>query len=207
MINREGIKLSLPLIAGFLFLSAFGKSRLSLIFRNIFGLIAIFILYFFRDPKRKTLADDNILYSPADGRITMIKEQDDGWLVHIFMSPFDVHINRAPCRGQVESLNYVPGKCLPAFKKEALEQNESNTTVIKNENFSITVRQISGILARKIVCWVSQGEEIRQGQKIGMIKFGSGCQLTVPKHFSLVVFEGEHVRAGLTPVAVQAETK
>lgn len=202
MINKEVIPYLLTFsILGLLF-NALKKYKIFRVLRNITILLFIFYCYFFRDPDRKIIKDKNKLLSPADGKILFIKKLNDGrTLIRIFMSPLDVHINRSPCDGKIKKIIYKPGKFLPAYKKEASKENEYNLIIIKNNNIVVPIRQISGILARNIVCWKKEGDYVKQGDKIGMIKLGSGTEITVPNNFKICVKKGDYVQAGIDIIA------
>ncbi len=169
---------------------------------------------FFRDPNREAVFDADTLCSPADGRVTDITPVEFDAIggpalrVGIFLSLFNVHINRSPCRGTVRSTHYRPGKFLPAMKPEAADQNESNTLVIDTESpipGPIGVRQITGMAARRIVCHAREGTPLSTGERFGLIKFGSRTELIVPhvEGTEVLVEIGDKVRAGITPVVRQ----
>jgi phosphatidylserine decarboxylase len=166
----------------------------------------IFLLYmcfFFRDPERITLQGRGLIYSPADGKIISIRETDEDELLHrraievsIFMSPLDVHINRSPCDGVVKSVEYFPGRFFSAFKQKASLLNEHITMVLETEHGEIAVRQVAGFLARRAVCRVRPGDRLRQGQRYGIIKFGSRLDIFMPLNTQIKVRLNERVRAG-----------
>ena len=179
-IHKEGYKfLAISILASFiiLFLSKF----LGL----IFILITIWVYYFFRDPDRISINDDSYLVSPADGLITDISERSGPeelrlenttyTRVSIFMNVFNCHVNRIPTSGKVEEIYYKPGKFLNASLDKASEENERNYFKIKNKDKDeeIIIVQIAGLIARRIVCEVEQGQDLKQGDRIGMIRFGS----------------------------------
>ena len=174
-----------------------------------FLLGGVLVACFFRDPHRKITAGDQSILSPADGRIIQIEslgpEQATGktWTrVSIFLSIFDVHINRAPIAGEVEKVEYTPGKFSFAFHKEALAVNENNLIVLSGPYFSVRVRQIAGKLARKIVCYCGKGDRLAQGQKFGLIQFGSGVQVDMPPSVKLKVTVGQRVKGGETILGI-----
>lgn len=171
--------------------------------------LALFVLFFFRDPNRKIDYDDKIVLSPADGKVMSITEfYDDTFIngkvkkVTIFLSLFNVHINRSPISGKVTYINYRPGKYLPAFKSHASEINERNTVGIENDNLKVLVHQITGFVARRIVCWCKVGDELKQGEKFGLIKFGSCTEIIVPYDVDIKVKQGDTVKAGITIIGV-----
>lgn len=147
-----------------------------------------FVFYFFRDPERIVPADENQVVSPADGRIieiTEVKEnsflKEDAVKVAIFLSVFNVHINRSPVSGRVEWISYQPGKFLVASEPLASQVNESNAMGINYQSIKVLVRQVSGIIARRIVCVCKVNDELKRGERFGMIKFGSRTELYIPK--------------------------
>lgn len=171
------------------------------------GLLAAFMAFFFRDPERRAPEVPGAVLAPADGRVTEIREPVEdpfvgtGRQLSIFLSPLDVHVNRAPIGGLVVDVQYRPGAFRPAFRTEASEVNERNSLAIQGEE-RVVVRQIAGVLARRIVCRVRAGDKVHTGERIGLIKFGSRVDLVVPWNVSLSVRTGDRVRAGETVVGV-----
>ena len=178
------------------------------------GVVLIWILSFFRDPERIVPQDKNILIAPADGTITDIETVDEpefiggkALRIGIFLSIFDAHINRSPCRVRIDKITYHQGKFLDARNPQAGKLNESNDlwmTKTEAPADKLIVRQISGAIARRIVCRTSQGEELAGGQRFGMIKFGSRTELyvSVRDNVKCVVKKGDKVKAGLTPMVL-----
>jgi len=176
------------------------------------GIVLIWMLSFFRDPERIVPEDKDILLAPADGTIADIEIVEEpefiggkAMRVGIFLSIFDVHINRSPCRAKVEKITYREGQFLDARNQEAGKANESNDlwlTRIESPNDKLIVRQISGAIARRIVCRAKEGEELVSGERFGMIKFGSRTELYVPARDEVkcLVKTGDKVKAGLTPI-------
>lgn len=176
------------------------------------GVVFIWALSFFRDPEREVPQDKDILLAPADGKITDIETVDENEFIKgkamrigIFLSIFDVHINRSPCKVRVEKITYHEGKFLDARNLESGKANESNDLWLKKVEppfDRLIVRQISGAIARRIVCKASEGEELVGGQRFGMIKFGSRTELYVPvsENVKCLVNVGDKVKAGLTPI-------
>jgi phosphatidylserine decarboxylase len=167
----------------------------------IFVAIALFMAYFFRDPHRNTPSEDNVIVSAADGRVTRIEENDNGKLVSVFLSPLDVHINRAPIAGTITKVDYIRGKKIPATSDEASLVNERNSITIKGEKMTVVSTQIAGILARRIVCWNKEGDVLKIGQRYGLIKFSSRTDLLMPKEVEIKVSVGERVTGGETIIA------
>ncbi|MBX3283571.1 MAG: phosphatidylserine decarboxylase [Acidobacteria bacterium] len=167
----------------------------------VFVAIAVFLAYFFRDPHRTIPENGGSILAAADGRVTRITESDDGTLVSVFMSPFDVHINRSPIAGTIREIIYAKGRKLPATRNEASYVNERNTIVIEGEGHVVKCTQIAGIMARRIVCWPKIGDKIERGQRFGLIKFSSRTDVLVPPGFEVAVNIGDHVRGGETIIA------
>lgn len=166
----------------------------------LFLIVTLFMAYFFRDPKREVPADPNLVVSPADGRVTLVKqlaeETGSPTLVSIFLSPLDVHINRAPIGGMITDVTYAKGKFLMATDKQASLMNEQNVLTIKGDRITVVCKQIAGILARRIVCWKRAGEHVGLGERFGLIKFGSRTDLVLPASVEVLVSEGMKVKGG-----------
>lgn len=168
-----------------------------------FIILAAFMAFFFRDPQRAAPTDDNLIISPADGRVTRIEmlspgEEQSPKVVSIFLSPFDVHINRAPLAGTITDVSYTRGKFLMATREEASLVNEQNALTIRGERITIVCKQIAGILARRIVCWKRAGDRLALGERFGLIKFSSRTDLILPPEVEIMVQEGTRVRGGVT---------
>jgi len=168
---------------------------------SIFVLIAAFLAYFFRDPHRNVPSNGGVILAAADGRVTRITEDGNGTLISVFMSPFDVHINRSPISGTIREVIYEKGRKLPATRNEASYVNERNTLVIDGEGLTVRCTQIAGIMARRIVCWPKIGDKIERGERFGLIKFSSRTDVLVPTGFEVAVNIGDHVRGGETVIA------
>ncbi len=166
--------------------------------------LAAFMAFFFRDPHRSIPTEPGIVVAPADGRVTIVRLADgDEYpesLISIFLSPLDVHINRAPIAGEIVEIAYKTGKFVMATKADARLVNEQNTLIIQGQPLSVKCTQIAGILARRIVCWKRKGERVKCGERFGMIKFGSRTDLLLPPTVEVLVREGVHVRGGETVV-------
>ena len=166
-------------------------------------LVAAFMAYFFRDPRRTVPAGADVVVSPADGRVTRVEkvspaDPDSATVVSIFLSPFDVHINRSPIAGQVTSVNYTKGRFMIATRDEASLVNEQNSLTIRGEKITVTCKQIAGVLARRIVCWKRAGDKLELGERFGLIKFGSRTDLTLPAEVEVLVEVGARVRGGVS---------
>lgn len=164
-------------------------------------LVALFMAFFFRDPKRVPPADPDVVVSPADGKVTRIEPAGvDSTVISIFLSPFDVHINRSPIRGKIVDVLYSPGKFLMATNEKASLVNEQNALTIQGEKITVVCKQIAGILARRIVCWKTEGDSLGLGERFGMIKFSSRTDVLLPANVRVTVKEGDRVRGGTTVI-------
>ncbi|MGQ0542734.1 MAG: phosphatidylserine decarboxylase [Blastocatellia bacterium] len=167
----------------------------------LFMLLAAFMAYFFRDPYREVPKGDGLIVSAADGKVTRIDENDESKLVSVFLSPLDVHINRSPIAGRITKVDYISGKKSPATSNEASLINERNSITIENSRVTVVCTQIAGIVARRIVCWNKQGDELELGQRFGLIKFSSRTDLLMPANVELKVKIGDRVVGGETIIA------
>ena len=174
-------------------------------------ILLIFTFYFFRDPERVVPIGDDILVSPADGLITNITETKEGKKtyikVSIFLSIFNVHIQRLPITGEVTKVDYIEGKFINATLDKASDENERLKITIKNGNNLIYVTQIAGLIARRIVNYVKPNENINQGDRYGIIKFGSRVDIEFPNNFKLLVSEGQQCIGGETIIAQDIKSK
>ncbi len=173
----------------------------------VLAVVALFMAYFFRDPRREIPTDDGLIVSSADGRVTRIESDESGKLVSVFLSPLDVHINRSPISGAIKKITYIAGKKMPATSDQASLVNERNSLVIEGEDVTVTCTQIAGILARRIVCWPKAGDNLQRGQKFGLIKFGSRTDILMPASVEIVVSVGDRVTGGETVIARLTETQ
>jgi phosphatidylserine decarboxylase len=166
-----------------------------------------FVAYFFRDPERSSPTEPGLLLAPADGKIVVVSPlqndlaQPSGTLVSIFLSVLDVHINRAPVAGTVVDVHYQPGKFLPAFRPAASDLNEQNSVTLQAGGTRVIIKQIAGILARRIVCRVKAGDKLRSGERFGLIRFGSRVDLLIPPEFAVYAHPGQRVRGGESVLA------
>ncbi len=206
-IHKEGYKfLAISILTTFVVLF-FSK-----IFGLLLALISIWIYYFFRDPERFSINDDSYLVSPADGLVTDVSERSGPeelrlenttfTKVSIFMNVFNCHVNRTPTSSKVEEIFYKPGKFLNASLDKASEENERNYYKIKSisDGEEIIIVQIAGLIARRIVCEVEQGQELKQGERIGMIRFGSRVDIYF-KNKKVLAKLGQNVVAGESLIA------
>jgi phosphatidylserine decarboxylase len=168
-------------------------------------LLAAFMAYFFRDPNRVSPEDESLVVSPADGRVTRVEKLSPGeaqspTVVSIFLSPFDVHVNRSPVAGRVSDVAYTKGRFMIATKDEASLVNEQNALTIEGERVTVVCKQIAGVLARRIVCWKKPGDTLQRGERFGLIKFSSRTDLVLPPHVEVAVSVGDKVRGGVSVI-------
>ena len=171
------------------------------------GLVALACLGFFRDPERTSPTAPGLVLAPADGRVMRIDEVDDPWVgpaarASIFLSPLDVHVNRSPVTGLVESVRFEAGRFMAAYRDEASELNERCTLALQGDAARVGVKQIAGVLARRIVCRVRAGDKLMAGERFGLIRFGSRTDLVVPRSTEIRVKVGDRVRGGETVMGV-----
>jgi len=171
----------------------------------IFLILLIFTFYFFRDPERVIPLGDDILVSPADGLITNISEYKEGkksyTKVSIFLSVFNVHIQRLPVSGQIIKIDYIEGKFINATLDKASEENERLRLTLKSGSNIIYITQIAGLIARRIICYLKNNERVNQGERYGIIKFGSRVDIEFPNSYSLMVSVGQQCIGGETIIA------
>ena len=171
----------------------------------IFFILLIFTFYFFRDPERVVPLGDDILVSPADGLITNISEYKEGkksyTKVSIFLSVFNVHIQRLPLSGQITKIDYIEGKFINATLDKASEENERLRLTLKSGSNVIYITQIAGLIARRIICYLKTNERVNQGERYGIIKFGSRVDIEFPNSYNLMVSIGQQCIGGETIIA------
>ncbi len=165
-------------------------------------LLALFCLYFFRDPNR-TIPEGPVAVSPADGTVVSIVSDPSGQTrISIFLNIFDVHVNRSPVGGRITSVDYRPGLFLVARRAQASTQNEQNSITVECPGGSVVVfNQIAGFIARRVVCWKKKGDRVEKGERIGLIKFGSRVDVFLDPEWAIAVKPGQRVAAGSSIVA------
>jgi len=169
---------------------------------TIVGLLFAFMLNFFRDPERQTPVEPGLFISPADGKVVRAEPNGDGVRVDVFMNVFNVHVNRAPMSGRITSMDYTTGQFINAAADNAGAVNERNRFQMEAEDGSrITFTQIAGLVARRIISYVNAGDEVKVGERIGMIRFGSRVDCEIPAGYELCVKLGDMVVAGETVLA------
>lgn len=169
----------------------------------VFILLALFIAYFFRNPEREISTDMSLVLSPADGHVSVVKPMDTndpsaGNVVSIFLSVFDVHVNRTPIAGRITNVQYQKGKFLNALNQRSSLENEQNIITVQNEKLTVTFSQIAGVIARRIVFWKKIGDTLSPGERIGLIKFGSRTDIFLPVTVKIEVKKGDRVIGGKT---------
>ena len=199
-IAKEGLPFLIPVVLLTVILGIMGWR----VWMSLGILFSLFLAYFFRNPKRKIPNLQNVILSPADGRIVHVGECDeDRFLkektlkVSIFMSLFDVHLNRTPISGKVVERNYLPGRFHMANVEKSSLLNEQNAMLLESEDrFKILLVQIAGFVARRIVCYAKAGDLLRKGEIFGLIRFGSRVDLYLPPEVKSIVRVGQHVKGG-----------
>ncbi|HEK84765.1 MAG: phosphatidylserine decarboxylase [Candidatus Saccharicenans sp.] len=210
-IAREGLVFILPsLVLGLiLFIPGWWVGGI------FFLLLSAAFAFFFRDPSRKPLFGQNIILSPADGRVIKIAEftnhpelPGSGQVISIFLSLLDVHFSRSPLAAEIKKVDYHPGKFFPAYREEASDQNESNSLLLRGQGIDIFLKQMVGVAARRIKCYVKPGDKVEAGQKIGLMYFGSRVDLYLPKSVELKIGLNQKVKGGLTIIGeIKNESK
>ncbi len=174
------------------------------------AILSAYIFYFFRDPIR-TVPTDEVVVSPADGVVTYIgteknplednKDQNTYRKISIFLSVFDVHVNRMPTKGLIHSIHYIPGKFINATLDKSSKENERNIISVKRNNDNFYIVQIAGLIARRIICNLKVNQEVEKGNRIGIIKFGSRVDLYLPENYDIMVAKGQRVVGGETIIS------
>ncbi len=204
-VAAEGWPFILPLAAGTALLFVFGWKNTAVVALAL----TLFVLFFFRDPERTVSAGKGVVASPADGKVIVIKDiyepdylKQDVKQISIFLSVFNVHVNRSPIEGVVDVVKYNPGKFHVASVDKASLDNEQTAMVISNGKDKILVKQIAGLIARRIVCYAKPGDAIKTGERYGLIRFGSRVDIFLPKDAELKVKLGDRVKGAGDVIAV-----
>jgi len=207
MITKYGYKnvALIAIISIILFVVSYflGSIYLGIALASVTLLFLIFTLYFFRDPDRTSPQLENVILSPADGKVLLIKKVEsnkyvsgEAWQISVFMSPLNVHVNRIPIDGKIELVNYVKGEYLVAFHDKADERNERCEFGILSKYGKVFYTQVAGFVARRIIFEIKEGDDVKMGNRFGMIKFGSRCDIIVNTDWDLKVKENDIVTAG-----------
>ena len=203
MIVKEAFRFLVPLLTSGLVAIFVGLPILGILLL----LLALFVAFFFRNPRREIPPDPRVIVSPADGKVVKIERVGNVTRLSIFLSIFDVHVNRSPMAGRIEAIDYKAGKFKPAFNHAASVENERNTIMVSQGDVNLVFTQIAGIIARRIVCWKKVGDTVAKGELIGLIRFGSRVDVLFPAGTTVTVSPGTRVRGGATPIGVIAETR
>jgi phosphatidylserine decarboxylase len=204
LVLYESFYYIVPLVLLSLVVTLIGRPYLNLLTLPF----AIFMAFFFRNPERKIPEGDNIFVSPADGKVILIQnvDEEEGLKalikISIFLSLFDVHVNRMPCSGEVVDIKYKKGRFSPAFTDKASQENEQVAVLISHNSYKILVKQIAGVIARRIVCWADVGDRVERGERYGIIRFGSRVDLFIPDKTEVMVKIGDKVKGGKTILGV-----
>ena len=198
MIVKDAFRFLVPLLvsAGLGFIFGFYSAAVLVM------LLAVFVAFFFRNPKREIPPDPRVIVSPADGRVVRVERVGNVTRLSIFLSIFDVHVNRSPMAGQIEAIEYRPGKFKPAFHHAASIDNERNIIMVTQGNVKLVFTQIAGIIARRIVCWKKVGDRVGKGELIGLIRFGSRVDVLFPAGTEVTVERGARVRGGASVIGM-----
>ncbi len=162
----------------------------------VFLVLAAFVAYFFRNPSRQIPGGENLVVSPADGKIVMIRSLSEGRSISIFLNIFNVHVTRVPITGKLEEFEYRRGKFKAAYDDEASRVNEQNILTIRSACGRVVVKQIAGLLARRVICWKRIGDHLTRGELFGLIRFGSRVDVVLPEQVKILVKVGDRVRGG-----------
>jgi len=197
---KEGLPFFIPMVLLTVILGILGWT----VWMTLGILLSLFIAYFFRNPRREIPSLQNVILSPADGRVVHVGECEESRFLNekalkisIFMSLFDVHLNRAPVSGTILAEKYIPGRFLVANVEKSSLLNEQNAMVLETEDrYKILLVQIAGFVARRIVCYAKAGDTLRKGQIFGLIRFGSRVDLYLPPEVKPIVRVGQHVKGG-----------
>jgi phosphatidylserine decarboxylase len=165
-------------------------------------MLAAFVAFFFRNPKREIPADPRAIVSPADGRVVKVERVGNVTKLSIFLSLFDVHVNRSPIGGRIEAIDYKRGKFRPAYNHAASMENERNIIMVAHDDVKLVFTQIAGVIARRIVCWKKVGDVVDKGELIGLIRFGSRVDVLFPAGAEVTVEPGTRVRGGSSTIGV-----
>jgi phosphatidylserine decarboxylase len=207
---RDGWRFFLPLVALAVILFVVGWK----IAAAVVAVAALFVAYFFRDPERKPPRIAGAIVSAADGRVSVIEEVEHPAFpggrarrISVFLSLFSVHVNRSPIAGQVESVEYRPGRFHNAFLEASARENERNRIQFRNSSYGVVVDQIAGVLARRVLCYCHAGDTVAQGERIGLIRFGSRTDTFLPLEAEVRVKKGMRVHGGESVLAIMPTLK
>jgi phosphatidylserine decarboxylase len=198
---KDAYKFALPLLAATVLLFLAGtKWPVAIWFGAIFLVLLLFVCYFFRDPQRTIPTDPSVIVSPADGKVVEIVDEllDSrmGHRISIFLNIFNVHVQRAPVAARIADVVYQPGKFYAAFRSDASVENEQNIIYLHAPRGTVVFKQIAGAIARRVICWKTEGENVAIGEHVGLIRFGSRVDVWLPMDTELKVKRGDTVKGG-----------
>jgi phosphatidylserine decarboxylase len=201
---KEGYWFGLPpLVVGGVLLAV--RTPLSVVFGAVLVFLALFVFYFFRNPDRKIPMEPWVVVSPADGRVVVVKDEENagrpGKRISIFLAIWNVHVNRSPAAGTIAKLEYKPGKFLAAWAEKASLENEQNVFTLSSEYGEIVFKQIAGWVARRVVSWKKTGDSVGRGELVGLVRFGSRVDVWLPEGAEVAVKVGDNVKGGSSVVA------
>ena len=201
---KEGYWFGLPLLAiGGVSLAL--RTPLSMTIGAVLAFLALFIFYFFRNPDRKIPMEPGVVVSPADGRVVVVKDEENagrpGKRISVFLAIWNVHVNRSPATGTITRLEYKPGKFLAAWAEKASLENEQNVFTLSSEYGEIVFKQIAGWVARRVVSWKKTGDSVGRGELVGLVRFGSRVDLWLPESAEIAVKVGDNVKGGSSVIA------
>jgi phosphatidylserine decarboxylase len=202
MIAPDAFRFLIPLIV--LTIAAFGLGWIAIGVLLLF--LTSFVAFFFRNPHRTIPQDPSIIVSPADGKVVKIDRVGNVTKVSIFLSLFNVHVNRSPIAGNIQALDYRKGKFKAAYNHDASIENERNTIMVSNGRINLVFVQIAGVVARRIVFWKRIGDRVEKGDLVGLIRFGSRVDILFPAGTEVTVAVGDRVRGGSSPIGVIVKT-
>jgi phosphatidylserine decarboxylase len=202
MIVRDAYRFLVPLAILALAAFALNLTVVGLLLTALFA----FVAFFFRNPERAIPADPRAIVSPADGKVVRLERVGNVTKMSIFLSLFNVHVNRSPIAGRVEAVDYRPGKFLVAFNDKASTDNERNIVMVSDGRITIVFTQIAGIVARRIVFWKNVGDSVAKGELVGLIRFGSRVDVLFPAGTEATVAVGDRVKGGSTRIGTIKET-
>ena len=201
---KEGYWFGLPPLAAGLML-LFLRSPVAVLLAGLLISLALFVFYFFRNPARSIPMEPGVVVSPADGRVVVVKDEENagrpGKRVSIFLAIWNVHVNRAPDAGTITRLEYKPGKFMAAWVESASLDNEQNVFTLASEYGEIVFKQIAGWVARRVVSWKKTGDTVGRGELVGLVRFGSRVDLWLPEGAQMAVKVGDHVKGGSSVIA------
>lgn len=199
--QKDAYRFALPLLALGIVLTVLGwHSIIVSILAGVFFVLALFVFYFFRDPQRAIPADPNVIVSPADGKVVEVVDElldsKMGHRISIFLNIFNVHVQRSPVAARVADVVYRPGKFYAAFRSDASVENEQNIIYLHASRGTVVFKQIAGAIARRVICWKTEGENIAIGERVGLIRFGSRVDVWLPMDTELKIKRGDIVKGG-----------